>query len=285
MDSFTPMMITIYLENGYCKLSNMPFDSILAKLYFQQEINNGTFDGNYYKQLPFLKMSDGIYHTSKPFYKISHIANETIIKSFNIDLYLELKGDMTHSAKILNPNTNNLRQHKVEFELIYTDKITYYVNGDYEYIDNQEIRKEIVTNQQLDAIISMPSGVFKPYAGVSTAVLVFVKGGKTDKVWFYDMQNDGYSLDDKRNKIEANDIPDILEQYTKKDSKNYKNTKKHFFVDIKDIKENDYDLSINRYKTIEYEEVIYAPTSEILGEIETLSIQINSDLIELKSLL
>ena len=135
MDSFTPMMITIYLENGYCKLSNMPFDSILAKLYFQQEINNGTFDGNYYKPLPFLKMNDGIYHTSKPFYKISHIANETIIKSFNLDLYLELKGDMTHSAKILNPNTNNLRQHKVEFELIYTDKITYYVNGDYEYIE------------------------------------------------------------------------------------------------------------------------------------------------------
>ncbi|MCG3718995.1 type I restriction-modification system subunit M [Aliarcobacter butzleri] len=150
---------------------------------------------------------------------------------------------------------------------------------------HKTLRKNLLERNELKAIISMPSGVFKPYAGVSTAVLVFVKGGKTDKVWFYDMQNDGYSLDDKRNKIEANDIPDILEQYTKKDSKNYKNTKKHFFVDIKDIKENDFDLSINRYKTIEYEEVVYAPTSEILGEIETLSIQINSDLIELKSLL
>ncbi|MCT7487088.1 hypothetical protein N5T98_10855 [Aliarcobacter cryaerophilus] len=135
MDSFTPIMITIYLENGYCKLSNMPFDSILAKLYFQQEINNGSFDGDYYKQLPFLKMSDGIYHTSKPFYEINHIANETIIKSFNIDLYLELKGDMTNAPTITNNRSGRYKQHKVEFELIYTDKITYYVNGDYKYIE------------------------------------------------------------------------------------------------------------------------------------------------------
>ncbi len=79
MNNFIPMMITIYLENGFCKLSNMPFDSILAKLHFQQEMNDETFDGDYYKQLPFLKMSDGIYHTSKPFYEISHISNETIM--------------------------------------------------------------------------------------------------------------------------------------------------------------------------------------------------------------
>ncbi|KAB7889740.1 hypothetical protein [Poseidonibacter ostreae] len=135
MDSFIPIMITIHLENGFCKLSNMPFDSILAKLHFQQEMNNGTFDGDYYKQLPFLKMSDGIYHTSKPFYEINHISNETIIKSFNLNLYLELDGDMTYAQKILNPNSNHLRQHKIELELIYTDKITYYVNGDYEYIE------------------------------------------------------------------------------------------------------------------------------------------------------
>ena len=131
----------------------------------------------------------------------------------------------------------------------------------------------------------MPSGVFKPYAGVSTAVLVFVKGGKTDKVWFYDMEADGYSLDDKRNKIETNDIPDILEQYNEKDKEGYKNTKKHFFIDVKDIKDNDYDLSINRYKTIEYEEIEYAPTNKILADIESLSNSINSDLSELKSLL
>lgn len=75
----------------------------------------------------------------------------------------------------------------------------------------------------------MPSGIFKPYAGVSTAILVFVKGGKTDKVWFYDMQADGYSLDDKRNKIDDNDIPDIIAQYVIKDNSTYKATRKHFF--------------------------------------------------------
>jgi len=131
----------------------------------------------------------------------------------------------------------------------------------------------------------MPSGVFKPYAGVSTAVLVFVKGGSTDKVWFYDMEADGHSLDDKRNQIEANDIPNIIEQYNNKDSKEYKATKKHFFVDVAEIVENDYDLSINRYKEIEYEEIDYPATSEILGDIEKLSKNIENDLKELKELL
>jgi type I restriction enzyme M protein len=150
---------------------------------------------------------------------------------------------------------------------------------------HKTLRKNLLEKNELKAVISMPSGVFKPYAGVSTAVLVFVKGGLTSKVWFYDMEADGYSLDDKRNKIEKNDIPDILEQYNKKDTDTYKESKKHFFVDIKEIKDNDYDLSINRYKEIEYEEIEYPPTNEILGDIEKLSNEINSDLEELKKLL
>jgi type I restriction enzyme M protein len=150
---------------------------------------------------------------------------------------------------------------------------------------HKTLRKNLLEKNELKAVISMPSGVFKPYAGVSTAVLVFVKGGTTEKVWFYDMEADGYSLDDKRNKIDNNDIPDILEQYNKKDSDTYEESKKHFFVDIKDIKDNDYDLSINRYKEIEYEEIEYPPTNEILGDIEKLSNEINSDLEELKGLL
>ena len=150
---------------------------------------------------------------------------------------------------------------------------------------HKTLRKNLLENNELKAVISLPSGVFKPYAGVSTAVLVFVKGGATDKVWFYDMQADGYSLDDKRNKIEQNDIPDIIEQYNHKDSEDYKATKKHFFVDVSEIIENDYDLSINRYKTIEYEEIDYPPTDEILGEIAKLSKNIGSYLEELKQLL
>ena len=94
-----------------------------------------SFQSGNFKQLPFLKMSDGIYHTSKPFYEISHISNETIIKKFNLDLYLELEGDMSNAPTITNNRSGRYKQHKVEFELIYTDKITYYLNGDYEYIE------------------------------------------------------------------------------------------------------------------------------------------------------
>jgi len=150
---------------------------------------------------------------------------------------------------------------------------------------HKTLRKHLLENNELKAVISMPSGVFKPYAGVSTAVLVFVKGGSTEKVWFYDMEADGYSLDDKRNQIEQNDIPNILEQYNRKDSEDYKDTKKHFFVDVAEIVENDYDLSINRYKEIEYEEIEYPPTNEILGDIMALSKNIDSDLQDLKQLL
>ena len=150
---------------------------------------------------------------------------------------------------------------------------------------HKQLREHLMEKNELKAVISMPSGVFKPYAGVSTAVLIFVKGGKTDKVWFYDMQADGYSLDDKRNKIAQNEIPDIIATYKVKDADDYKPTKKHFFVDAADIKANDFDLSINRYKEIEYEEVEYPPTDEILSEIEALSGEISAELGELKKML
>lgn len=150
---------------------------------------------------------------------------------------------------------------------------------------HKTLRKHLLENNELKAVISMPSGVFKPYAGVSTAVLVFVKGGTTEKVWFYNMEADGYTLDDKRNKTEQNDIPNIIEQYNHKDSEDYKPTKKHFFVDVSEIVENDYDLSINRYKEIEYEEIEYPPTNEILEEIETLTNSINNDIKKLRNIL
>ena len=101
------------------------------------------------------------------------------------------------------------------------------------------------------AIVKMPAGVFKPYAGVSTAVLIFVKGGETEHVWFYDMQADGYSLDDKRDKIEANDIPDVVARWRTRDpKKDTDRTAKAFFVPVDEIEENGYDLSINRYKEV-----------------------------------
>ncbi len=153
---------------------------------------------------------------------------------------------------------------------------------------HKEIRKELVDINKLDAVISMPSGVFKPYAGVSTAILLFTKTGSggTDKVWFYDMKADGYSLDDKRQPIDANDIPDIIERFNHLEKEESRiRTEQSFFVPIEDIKKNEYDLSINKYKEIEYEEVQYDHPTEILIRINSLEEEIQVGLIELGKML
>lgn len=152
---------------------------------------------------------------------------------------------------------------------------------------HKDIRKKIVEECELRAVISMPSGVFKPYAGVSTGILIFTKGGMTDKVWFYDMQNDGYSLDDKRNEIDGSDIPDIIESFRKcMDDKDVTPSKgdKWFFIDKGEIVENGYDLSINKYKEIEYEEVVYEEPSVIMDKIEKLEMGILDDIKILKKM-
>ena len=153
---------------------------------------------------------------------------------------------------------------------------------------HKSIRKEIVENQRLEAVISMPSGVFKPYAGVSTAILIFTKTehGGTDQVWFYDMNADGFSLDDKRTPVTENDIPDIIERFKNLDKEaERKRTDQSFMVPKKDIVENDYDLSINKYKEIEYTPVEYPPTSEIMANIRELEMEIGKEMDELERLL
>ena len=153
---------------------------------------------------------------------------------------------------------------------------------------HKDIRKEIVENNKLEAIISMPSGVFKPYAGVSTAIMIFTKTGNggTDKVWFYDMKADGYSLDDKRNPIEDNDIDDIVERFNNLDAEvDRKRTEQSFFVDVDEIRENNYDLSINKYKEIEYEEVVYDAPEVILERVKKLEDEIVKGIGELEDML
>ena len=153
---------------------------------------------------------------------------------------------------------------------------------------HKSIRKEIVENHKLEAIISMPSGVFKPYAGVSTAIMIFTKTGTggTDKVWFYDMKADGYSLDDKRNPIEDNDINDIVERFSNLDKEvDRKRTEQSFFVPVEEIRENGYDLSINKYKEIEYEEVKYDSPQEIMLRIRELEMDITAGIEELAEMI
>lgn len=153
---------------------------------------------------------------------------------------------------------------------------------------HKQIRQELVDNNKLQAVISMPSGVFKPYAGVSTAILFFTKtgAGGTDKVWFYDMKADGFSLDDKRQAVEANDIPDIISRYENLPAEeNRQRTEQSFMVPVEEIRDNGYDLSINKYKEIVYEKVEYEPTSVILGKINALEAEIQQELAELQKML
>ena len=153
---------------------------------------------------------------------------------------------------------------------------------------HKAIRKEIIDGNRLEAVISMPSGVFKPYAGVSTAILIFTKTGHggTDNVWFYDMKADGMSLDDKRSPIAANDIPDIIARFKDLEAEKARaRTDQSFLVPVEEIRGNDYDLSINKYKKTEYVAVKYPPTEEIMGELDELETRIAAEMTDLKKLL
>jgi type I restriction enzyme M protein len=143
-----------------------------------------------------------------------------------------------------------------------------------------DVRKILIDKCKLEGIISMPSGVFKPYAGVSTAILVFQKGGITDNVWFYDMEGDGFTLDDKRNKSDKNDIPDIIVKWKKPipNPSLREGNKKIVVVNVKDIIGNKYDLSISRYKPVEYEEVIYEKPDVIMEKVLSLEKEIANDI-------
>ena len=153
---------------------------------------------------------------------------------------------------------------------------------------HKAIRKELVDGNRLEAVISMPSGVFKPYAGVSTGILVFTKTGHggTDKVWFYDMRSDGFSLDDKRTPVAENDIPDIIARFHDLPSEESRElTEQSFFVPKAEIVENGYDLSINKYKKTEYKPVEYPSTQEIMADLHELEMQITQGLEELEEML
>ncbi len=152
---------------------------------------------------------------------------------------------------------------------------------------HRDIRRELVENHRLEAVISMPSGVFKPYAGVSTGVLVFTKTGHggTDKVWFYDMRADGFSLDDKRVAVAENDIPDIIARFHDLAAEEDRaRTQQSFLVPKGEIVEKGYDLSINKYKEIEYVPVEYPPTSELFAQLRELEEEIQRGLAELEGM-
>ncbi|SHL36081.1 class I SAM-dependent DNA methyltransferase [Fibrobacter sp. UWH6] len=150
---------------------------------------------------------------------------------------------------------------------------------------HKAIRKEIIENQRLQAVISMPSGVFQPYSGVSTAILIFTKtnAGGTDKVWFYDMKADGYTLDQKRTECVENDIPDIIARWKNLDAETDRTRKdQSFFVPVDEIVANDYDLSINKYKEVEKVKVEYENPKVVFARIQALQGEINAAMDEFR---
>jgi type I restriction enzyme M protein len=152
---------------------------------------------------------------------------------------------------------------------------------------HESVRRMIVEDNQLEAVISLPGGVFKPYAGVSTAILIFTKGGRTDHVWFYDVQGDGFSLDDKRTaQPDKDDLPDLVAQWKKRDAEVANDrTSKHFFVPVCEIKEKNFDLSLNRYKETVHIEAAYEHPKVILAKLKELEDRIIADLNELEGML
>lgn len=153
---------------------------------------------------------------------------------------------------------------------------------------HKAIRKAIVDDNRLEAVISMPSGVFKPYAGVSTAILIFTKTGSggTDNVWFYDMKADGYSLDDKRNPVSDNDIPDIIARFHALDAETERQrTDKSFLVPVNEICEHDYDLAFNTYKETVREAVEYEAPEVLIAQAAELAAKISAGIDSLKSLI
>lgn len=148
------------------------------------------------------------------------------------------------------------------------------------------LRRALVKDNQLEAVISLPSGVFRPYAGVSTAILVFTKGGKTDHVFFYDVEADGLSLDDKRASVSENDLPDALACWRKRSAKkDTDRTAKHFMVPVREIEEKNFDLSVNRYKEAKHAEVKYDTPKKIIAKLRVLEAEIAKDLSELEGML
>lgn len=149
-------------------------------------------------------------------------------------------------------------------------------------------RKELVENQLLEAVISLPSGIFRPYSDVSTSILIFTKtnAGGTENVWFYDMQADGFSLDDKREEVEENDIPDIITRFSNLEAEKERSRKeKSFMVSKEDIAKNGYSLRMKEYKEIEYQKIEYPSSEKLLNDVDALKDELVASLQELRGLL
>jgi len=226
---------------------------------------------------------------------------DTLSKSFNEDSqYDVIMANPPFTGNIDKGDINeNLKLPTTKTELLFTERIftMLKMGGTAAVIVPQgvlfgsgkafvEARRKLVEEAELKAVITLPSGVFKPYAGVSTSILIFTKGGETKDTWFYDLQSDGYSLDDKRNKLEGyGDLQDVVERFRKRDVKKDKDrTQKYFFVPKQELVDNEYDLSVSKYKDEVYEEVSYEKPKVILQKLDEVEAAIQAGLNEIREL-
>jgi type I restriction enzyme M protein len=193
------------------------------------------------------------------------------------------KGDISDSFRIETPKTELLYlQLFLNLLRIGGKGVVIIPNGVLSRSSNahKKARQMLLETCELQAVISMPAGIFRPYSGVGTGVLVFAKGGKTDNVWFYEMRGDGYSLDDKREFIDGQgDIPDILEKFRKEKLE----STQCVIVSISEIKKNDYNLSFSRYKQADRDETQYEEPVVLIENISRLEQEIARELEELKA--
>jgi type I restriction enzyme M protein len=199
------------------------------------------------------------------------------------------KGDINASLKLNTTKTELLFTERI-FTLLKTggtagiiipQGVLFGSNGAF-----VEARKKLVEEAELKAVISLPSGVFKPYAGVSTAILVFTRGGKTKHTWFYQLENDGLSLDDKRQRIAGSELPEVVAQWNARDPRQPSDRKaKHFFVPVQELRDKQYDLSFNRYYEAEHDETVYEEPKVILQKLKTLEDKIQQGIAELERII
>jgi type I restriction enzyme M protein len=228
---------------------------------------------------------------------------DTLSKSYNEDAQFDIilanppftgnidKGDINESLKLGTTNTELLFIERIYTMLKMGGTAAVVVPQGVLFGSGKafvEARKIMVEKSELKAVITMPSGVFKPYAGVSTAILLFTKGSETENVWFYEMQNDGYTLDDKRNKIDNSDLQDIITQYHNRTAKASTEAERECFffaIPKHEIIDNGYDLSLSKYKKEVYEEVTYESPKVIFEKLETIETSILKGISELKELI
>jgi type I restriction enzyme M protein len=278
-------------EDGFVRTSVSGALNEDTSAILEQSLNGFDFDTTMVRLALMNLMMHGIDNPSVDY-------QDTLSKGFSeIDCYDIVMANPPFTGSIDKGDINeSLKLNTTKTELLFTERIftLLRVGGTAGIIIPQgvlfgagnafvEARKKLVEEAELKAVISLPSGVFKPYAGVATAILIFTRGGKTEHTWFYNLKNDGLSLDDKRQRIGGSELPDVVAKWKTRDAKQPSDRKaNHFFVPAQELRDKAYDLSFNRYSEVEHDETVYEDPKVILQKLRALEGEIQRGISELE---